>query len=57
MTLIIFHFDRWFPESLHAASDTGAAARDKLVTSGVEDLNRNCIGEFVGVVTDLDGPS
>src|SRR6516164_1249655 len=55
-TLIGLHFDRSFPESFHATPDTRAAARHNLVTVGIEDLKRNCIGEFVGVVTDLDGP-
>jgi hypothetical protein len=51
-----FHFDRTFPELFHATSDTRAAACHNLVATGVEDLKRNRIGEFVAVVTDVDGP-
>ncbi len=56
MPLFALHFDRSFPHSFHATSDTRAAARHNLITVGVEDLKRNCIGELVGVVTDFDGP-
>ena len=49
------HLYRCLLHSFHATSDTRAAARHNLVTVGVEDLKRNCIGEFVGVV-DLDRP-
>ena len=51
-----FHFDQALPKSFHATSDTRAAARRNLVTAGVEDLERNYIGEFVAVVIDLDDP-
>lgn len=44
-----------FPQSFHSTSDTCAAARHNLVTAGVEDLKRNCIGELIAVVTDVDG--
>ena len=42
--------------SFEATRDARAAARHNQVTVGVEDFKRNCIGELVRVVTDLDGP-
>ena len=55
LTLIALRFHRSFPESFHSTSDTCAAARHNLVTAGVEDLKRNCIGELIAVVTNVDG--
>ncbi len=44
------------PHSFEATRDARRAARHNQVTAGVEDLKRNCIGELVRVVTDLDNP-
>ena len=49
-----FHFDRSFPESFHATSDTRTAARHNLITVGVEDLKGNLINERVSFNTYLD---
>jgi hypothetical protein len=56
LTLIGLHSDQFSPHSFEACRGGGAAARHNQVAIGVEDLERNCIGEIVGVVTDLDGP-
>ncbi len=56
LTLIGLHSDQFSPHSFEASRDGGAAARHNQVAVGVEDLERNCIGEIVRVVTDLDGP-
>jgi hypothetical protein len=54
--LIGLYSDQSFPYSFEATPDARCTARHNHVTVGVEDLKRNCIGELVLVITDLDGP-
>src|SRR5437879_3603219 len=49
-------FYQSFPYSFEATPDARGTARHNHVSVGVEDLKRNCIGELVLVITDLDGP-
>lgn len=52
----VLHSEQFSPHSFEASRNGGTAAHHNQVAIGVEDLERNCIGELVGVVTDLDGP-
>src|SRR5215467_10353844 len=54
-TLIGLHSDQSFQHSFEATTGTCAAACRNQVTVGVEDFNRNCVGEFVRAATELDG--
>ncbi len=54
--LIGLYSDQSLPYSFEAIPDARGTALHNHVTVGVEDLKRNCIGELVLVITDLDGP-
>ena len=56
LILIGLHSDQSFLHSFEATRDARGAARHNHVTVVVEDFKRNCIGELVRVVTDLNAP-